>query len=114
GGEENGRGPHPSRADRPGADRRGGTLLKRATVALLLGAALAGCKIVGPNYQRPPVAIPDQFYGASGRPSAASLADAPGFDVFGAPTLRSLIDEALRNGYDARIAAARVEEAWAR
>ncbi|HEX7677566.1 MAG TPA: efflux transporter outer membrane subunit [Thermoanaerobaculia bacterium] len=88
--------------------------MKRAIVILLIAAALAGCKTVGPNYQRPPVAIPDQFYGANGTPSAASLADAPWFDVFGDPTLRALIDEALRNGYDARIAAARVEEARAR
>ena len=88
--------------------------MKRTLVILLITAALAGCKTVGPNYQRPPVAIPDQFYGANGTPSAASLADAPWFDVFGDPTLRALIDEALRNGYDARIAAARVEEARAR
>ncbi|HXA15703.1 MAG TPA: efflux transporter outer membrane subunit [Thermoanaerobaculia bacterium] len=88
--------------------------MKRAIIILMTTAALAGCKTVGPNYQRPPVAIPDQFYGANGTPSAASLADAPWFDVFGDPTLRALIDEALRNGYDARIAAARVEEARAR
>lgn len=88
--------------------------MKRAIVILLTTAALAGCKTVGPNYQRPPVAIPEQFYGANGTPPAASLADAPWFDVFGDPTLRALIDEALRNGYDARIAAARVEEARAR
>ncbi len=88
--------------------------MKRAIIILLTTAALAGCKTVGPNYQRPPVSIPDQFYGANGTPSAASLADAPWFDVFGDPTLRALIDEALRNGYDARIAAARVEEARAR
>lgn len=88
--------------------------MKRTLIILLTAAALAGCKTVGPNYQRPPVAIPDQFYGANGTPSAASLADAPWFDVFGDPALRALIDEALRNGYDARIAAARVEEARAR
>jgi outer membrane protein, multidrug efflux system len=88
--------------------------VKRVIIVLLTTAALAGCKTVGPNYQRPVVPIPGQFYGANGAPSAASLADAPWFDVFGDPTLRALIDEALRNGYDARIAAARVEEARAR
>jgi multidrug efflux system outer membrane protein len=36
------------------------------------------------------------------------------FDLFGDPVLRSLIEEALKNSYDARIAAARVEEARAR
>jgi multidrug efflux system outer membrane protein len=87
--------------------------VKRAVLVLLV-ATLAGCKVAGPNYQRPPVTIPDQFYGANGAATSASLADAPWFDVFGDPTLRALIDEALRNGYDARIAAARVEEARAR
>lgn len=87
--------------------------MRRAGAALLATALFSACT-VGPNYKRPPLAIPDQFYGANGPASAAALTDAPWFDVFGDPTLRSLIDEALRNGYDARIAAARVEEERAR
>lgn len=82
---------------------------------LLLTAltALAACT-VGPNYQRPPVTIPDQFYGATAPAEAASLADTTWFDLFRDPTLRTLIDEALRNGFDVRIATARVEQARAR
>jgi multidrug efflux system outer membrane protein len=68
---------------------------------------------VGPNYQKPAVAVPEQLYGATTQGSE-SIADAQWFDVFGDPVLRSLIEEALRNGYDVRIAAARVEEARAR
>ena len=83
-----------------------------AAIVLFTVAALAGCTL-GPNYQRPPVTTPDQFYGASRSAEAASLADQAWWDVFQDPTLRSLIEEALRNGYDARIAAARVEEARA-
>ncbi|MBV8519063.1 MAG: efflux transporter outer membrane subunit [Acidobacteria bacterium] len=74
---------------------------------------LAACT-VGPNYQRPNVALPDQFYGATSPADAASLADVAWFDLFRDPTLRTLIDESLRNGFDVRIAAARVEEARAR
>lgn len=74
---------------------------------LALSLALGACT-VGPNYQRPVVAVPDQFYGAT------AAADAQWFDLFQDPVLRSLVDEALRNGFDARIAAARVEEARAR
>lgn len=81
--------------------------------ALLLLFAFAACT-VGPNYTRPKVTVPDNYYGASGPATAASLADTPWFDVFKDPTLKTLIDEALKNGYDARIAAARVEEARAR
>jgi multidrug efflux system outer membrane protein len=71
-----------------------------------------GACTVGPNYQKPVVPVPEQFYGTPA--TAESFADTPWFDVFGDPVLRSLIDEALRNGYDVRIAAARVEEARAR
>lgn len=85
----------------------------RWVAVLLAGAILAGCS-VGPNYHRPPVTTPDQFYGASGPASAASIADEPWWEVFRDTTLRSLINEAVRNGYDARIAAVRVEEARAR
>lgn len=81
-----------------------------APVALALFAACT----VGPNYHRPVVAVPNQFYGATTPAQAASLADAAWFDLFRDPALRSLIDEALRNGFDARIAAARVEQARAR
>jgi len=84
--------------------------------ALLLGAAaaaLAGCT-VGPGYRRPPVTQPAQFYGLAGQAEAAALADLPWWDVFQDPMLRYLIEEALRNGYDVRIATARVEEARAR
>jgi multidrug efflux system outer membrane protein len=77
-----------------------------------LAALSTGC-VVGPNYKRPPVATPDQLYGQAA-PDAASLADLPWWDVFQDPALRALIEEALRNSYDVRIAAARVEEARAR
>ena len=43
-----------------------------------------------------------------------AVADVAWFDLFRDPTLRTLIDEALHNGFDARIAAARVEQARAR
>ena len=80
--------------------------------ALIAFALLLGACTVGPNYKKPELPVPDQFYGAPA--TAESFADAPWFDVFGDPVLRSLIDEALHNGYDVRIAAARVEEARAR
>lgn len=88
--------------------------MKRSAVLLLvLIGALTGCT-VGPNYERPPVTVPDQYYGGPAAAEAASIADTPWFDVFQDPVLRKLIEEALRNGFDARTAAARVEEARAR
>jgi multidrug efflux system outer membrane protein len=84
----------------------------RRLVAIATAIALTGCTL-GPDYQRPARPIPDQFYGASGPATAASIADLPWWDVFRDPALRALAGEALRSGYQARIAAARVEEARA-
>jgi len=86
--------------------------MRRLIAAALLPLVAASCA-VGPNYQRPPVTAPNETRGQIGPAEAASLADAPWWEIFQDETLKSLIDEALRNGYDVRIAAARVEEARA-
>jgi outer membrane protein, multidrug efflux system len=87
--------------------------MRRILAVCFATFALAACT-VGPTYKKPDLPVPDQFYGASAAATEASLADAKWFDVFGDPVLRSLIEEALRSGYDVRIAATRVEEARAR
>ena len=83
---------------------------KWACVCLLL-LGLGGCT-VGPNYKRPAMHLPDQYY-----PPApiqpASIADLPWWDLFKDPELQALIKEALKNNYDVMIAAARVEQARA-
>jgi len=88
-----------------------------SAMAAVLALAVAGCA-VGPNYKRPLVPVPERFYGdehsAAAVAEARSLADAPWWDVFDDPVLKGLIEEALRRGFDARLAAARVEEARAR
>jgi multidrug efflux system outer membrane protein len=91
--------------------------LRRSAMAAALSLAVAGCA-VGPNYKRPLVPVPERFYGdehsAAAVADARSLADAPWWDVFDDPVLKALIEEALRRGFDGRLAAARVEEARAR
>ena len=87
-------------------------MLRRLLVVSLF--VLGACKTAGPDYQKPNAAVPQQIYGAAGSATAESIADAQWFEVFDDPALRALIEEALRNGYDVRIAAARVEEARAR
>jgi multidrug efflux system outer membrane protein len=59
------------------------------------------------------VAEPPTFRGQA-TAEAASFADAPWWEAFEDPSLRALIEEALRQSYDVRIAAARVQEARAR
>ena len=88
--------------------------MRKLAAGSLALALLTGCA-VGPNYKQPPVTAPDAYRDVQGpQPSAASLADQPWWDVFGDPVLKQLIDEALQNGYDVQIAAARVQEAAAR
>ena len=79
----------------------------RASAWMIVSTALlAGCAI-GPDYKRPAVAEPPTFRGQE-RTEAVSFADAPWWQVFQDPILQGLIREALRNNYDAGIAAARV------
>jgi outer membrane protein, multidrug efflux system len=87
------------------------------TVALLalVGALVTGCTL-GPDYQRPAVLVPEQHRAveppAPGR-EAVSLADVEWFALFQDERLQVLIQTALENNYDVRIAAARVLEAAA-
>ncbi len=78
---------------------------------LLASLLLAGCA-VGPNFNRPDAGAPALFRGqaAEGDRSEADLA---WWDVYRDPRLKELVQSALVNGYDARIAAARVVEARA-
>jgi outer membrane protein, multidrug efflux system len=78
---------------------------------IVAAAVLAGCAI-GPDYTRPTVANPETFRGQA-MAEAASFADAPWWEAFQDPVLEGLIRDALRNNYDVRIAAARVQEARA-
>jgi multidrug efflux system outer membrane protein len=87
--------------------------MRRLSAVLPLVLVLGACT-VGPSYHRPEIKSPDQYYGQPGPPSAPSFADLAWWDVFQDPTLRSLIEESLRNGQDLKLATARVEEARAR
>lgn len=82
-----------------------------ARVALIL--LVAGCA-VGPNYEKPELPTPEQFYGNSAVEDSSSLADLPWWGVYQDTVLTSLIRLALDSGYSVRLAAARVEEARAR
>lgn len=92
--------------------------MKHPLVLVLAALAmLAGCA-VGPNYSRPNVAAPPRFRGAeppggAPPPSATSLADTQWFDLFHDDTLKQLVETALRQNFDLKIAAERVLEARA-
>ena len=87
---------------------------RRILLPVLLAALGSGC-LVGPNYKRPPVAIPTTFRAPEPLPAgqAASLADLKWFEVFKDDKLQELIRTALVKNYDLRDAVLRVEEARA-
>jgi multidrug efflux system outer membrane protein len=95
--------------------------------ACALGLALLSGCAVGPNYKRPAVNPPPSYRGASGDMAASadttvqpggpgsgkSLGDDEWAQVFQDPELQKLIQTALKNNYDVRIAASRVLQAQA-
>jgi multidrug efflux system outer membrane protein len=73
-------------------------------LAMLL---VAGCT-VGPDYVRPGVDTPAAW--RIDYPEAAQAADTKWWEQFGDPVLNDLVDSALRDSPDLRIAAARVDQ----
>ena len=76
-------------------------------VATLAAALASGC-MIGPDYVRPPVDVPPAWRVEYAQ--AVGLANAPWWEQFGDGTLNLLIETALRENRDLRVAAARVDE----
>ena len=81
--------------------------MKNRLVAAMVAAGLAGCTL-GPNYERPSVDTPPAW--RIDYPKAAGVADLEWWKQFGDPVLNELVETALRNNRDLRIAAARVDQ----
>jgi multidrug efflux system outer membrane protein len=81
--------------------------VKRLACAVLVVAALAGCT-VGPNFVRPTVMPPAAW--RIEYPQAADVANTQWWAQFGDPVLDQLVDTAVRENLDIRIAAARVDQ----
>ncbi|MCY7306107.1 MAG: TolC family protein, partial [Rhodoferax sp.] len=78
--------------------------------ALALALAVSGCTTVGPDYQRPTVALPAQFPEAA--PPASAAAVAPNWwMLYGEGELTRLVEQALAANADVAQAVARVEQA---
>jgi len=78
------------------------TLISLIAVAAL-AAALTGCA-VGPNYVKPAAPVAAQFAGATDGPYSGEDAQAGFWTQFRDPTLDRLIDQALVENHDLRIA----------
>ena len=73
----------------------------------LVAAGISGC-MVGPDYVRPTVESPEAW--RIEYPKAAEVANTKWWEQFGDPVLNGLVESALRENLDVRIAAARVEQ----
>jgi len=81
-----------------------------SAVSLCGSLLLSGC-MVGPDYQRPVVDMPESYL----EPAATdpSIANLPWWELFNDPNLVLLIREALANNLDLGIAVSRIDEAAA-
>jgi multidrug efflux system outer membrane protein len=86
-------------------------MLTRPFIALSLAFLATACTL-GPEYRRPVVTMPPAYPGVEGA-GARSLADAKWFELFNDPTLTRLVNAALEQNFDVRIAAERVLQARA-
>lgn len=82
----------------------------RLAVGICLTLALGGC-LVGPDYVRPPIDPPELWREPT--ETTSSLADLAWWQYFDDPVLVDLIRVALTDSRDARVAAARVQQARA-
>jgi multidrug efflux system outer membrane protein len=82
--------------------------MRRFALCALLVQTLAGC-MMGPDYQRPDVAVPKAFLYEP--KEVADTANTQWWRQFHDPQLDALIDEALANNKTVQIAAANVEQA---
>jgi multidrug efflux system outer membrane protein len=85
----------------------------RGLLAAAVALTLAGCTI-GPNYTRPELPAPAEYRGVLAPQDAQSFADLNWAEVFNDPELKTVIQAALLNNLDLKIASARVEEYRAR
>ena len=87
----------------------------RRGALLALVAALAAACTVGPDYQRPELALPSLYRGLDPMVTQAqgSIGDSAWWAMFDDEVLHGLIRAALAQNYDLRIAAARIQDAQA-
>jgi len=81
--------------------------MMRIVAILMTQLLLAGCAI-GPNYQRPEIESPPVWQ--VDMQQAQETANTAWWEQFNDPVMNDLIETALRENYDLRVATARVEE----
>lgn len=83
--------------------------MKKIIIASVTLFLISGCA-TGPDYERPDLKLPEQYRGNISAADKKSMADFPWWDIFKDPVLKDLIDEALKNNLDLKIATARIDQ----
>lgn len=82
--------------------------MRSRTMLAISTMALGGC-MLGPDYQRPKVAVPGEFRGAP--PTTESVASTRWQELFADQAMNQMVTAALANNFDLRIAAEHAEQA---
>lgn len=85
---------------------------RSAPIALATAALLAGCSFI-PTYERPALPVPATYAGAAANAKDTTTAPIPWQNYFAEPRLQQLIETALSNNRDLRVAALHIEQARA-
>lgn len=81
-------------------------------LAVLSAAVLSACANLAPDYQRPAMPVPERFPVADAQPGVGAQANEIGWrEFFSDPKLVAVVDAALANNRDLRIAVANVQRA---
>jgi multidrug efflux system outer membrane protein len=83
------------------------------TLCVALAAAFAAACTLAPNYERPELPVPSAWPSPSPAATGTVVSDLPWRDYFADPRLREIIEIALANNRDLRIAALNIERARA-
>ncbi len=87
-------------------------MIKKVSV-MGVSMALTACMLMGPDYQRPELALPET-YGTNALPEDSNtLKEVPDqwWTLYQDPTLNALVDKAFKNNSSIKAAVARIEEA---
>ena len=86
-----------------------------AAAGIALALSLAGCATMIPNYERPAAPVAAAYPGAPAapEPAGAAASDIEWQNYFGDERLKRLIDVALKNNRDLRVAVLNIEQARA-
>ena len=85
--------------------------MEKLVFTLLLASALGGC-LVGPDYHRPDVVVPDAYRPLQDDTSLSAL-DSRWWESFGDPVLNGMVLQAVRHNRDLKVALANSEKAAA-